>query len=72
MKKNDTLFEVTANDGNVYGLVDTRAQAEAVVELRKLGRDGKKVNTTNVTRAHSLTYTITEVPASKHPSFSAR
>jgi len=63
------MFKVTGSDGNVYGLVDTRAAAEAIVEMKKLGRDGKKIalNGTNATKVSTLTFKLEEVPDSAHP-----
>jgi len=62
------MFKVTGSDGNIYALVDTLVAANAVVEMKKMGRDGKKItNPANATKASTLTYDISEVPDSTHP-----
>ena len=62
------MFKVTGSDGNIYALVDTLVAANAVVEMKKMGRDGKKItNSANATKASTLTYDISEVPDSTHP-----
>ena len=67
------MFKVTGNDGNVYGLVDSRAQAEAIVKMKKLGRDGREIsNPSNATKASSMTFTVAEVPDSAHPGHAGR
>lgn len=64
------MFKVTGSDGNVYGLVDTRAQADAIVDMKKMGRDGKP-NGGN-TKVSTFSFSITEVPASTHPGYEGK
>lgn len=67
------MFKVTGSDGNTYGLVDTHAQANAIVELKKTGRDGRKLtNPAQATKVSTLTFTISEVPDSTHPGYVKR
>lgn len=67
------MFKVTANDTNTYGFVDTLEEAKAIVEMRKTGRDGRKLtNPVNATKASSLVFTITEVPNNTHPGYVKR
>ncbi len=64
------MFKVTGSDGQVWGLVDTRAAAEAIVEMKKLGRDGKP-NGGN-TKVSTMTFTVSECPDNAHPGFVKR
>lgn len=67
------MFKVTGSDGNTYGLVDTLAAANAVVEMKKTGRDGKRLtNPANATKASTLTFVVSEVPNSTHPGYVKR
>jgi hypothetical protein len=67
------MFKVTGSDGQVWGLVDTRAAAEAIVEMKKLGRDGRKLtNPSQATKVSTMTFTVSECPDSVHPGFVKR
>lgn len=67
------MFKVTGSDGLVYGLVDTLAQANAIVEMKKVGRDGKKITNPNqATKASTMTFSVSEVPDNAHPEHSKR
>lgn len=67
------MFKVTGSDGNVYGLVDTLAAANAVVEMKKTGRDGRKLtNPANATKTSTLAFVVSEVPDSTHPGYVKR
>ena len=62
------MFKVTGSDGNTYGLVYTLAEANAIVEMKKTGRDGKKINNpSQATKASTMTFSISEVPDNTHP-----
>jgi len=67
------MFKVTGSDGNTFGLVDTLVAVNAIVEMKKTGRDGRKLtNPANATKASSLTLTVAEVPDSTHPGYVKR
>lgn len=67
------MFKITGNDGTVHGLVDTLAQANAIVEMKKTGRDGKKItNLSQATKASTMTFTVSEVADSVHPGHTKR
>ena len=52
------MFKVTGSDGQVWGLVDTRAAADAIVEMKKTGRDGSKnPGPAQQTKASLMTFT---------------
>ena len=72
-KREGSMFRVVGSDGNVYGLVDTKEQAEAIVEMKQLTRDGKapsgKTDASKRTKASTLTFKIEQVPASVHPGY---
>lgn len=73
MTKMDKMFKVVGNDGNTYALVDTREQAEKVVAMKKLTRDGvpigPKTSADKLTKVSNVTMKIVEVPASDHPGY---
>ncbi len=63
------MFKVIAGDGSVFGLVDSQKAAEAIVEMKKLGRDGRKITSpAQATKASTMSFTIVQVPDSAHPS----
>lgn len=57
-----TKYMVTSSDGRVVGLVDTQAEAEAIVEMHKSStNDGKAMRSgrENASFAAKLAYKIT-------------
>ncbi len=67
------MFKVTGSDGQIWGLVDTRAAAEAIVEMKKAGRDGSKnPASAQQTKVSLMSFTIAECPDSTHPGYSKR
>ncbi len=67
------MYKVVGSDGQVYGLVDTREQALAIVEMKKLGKDGKPVKSAqNATKASGMTFRVEECADSVHPGHDER
>lgn len=64
------MFKVLAGDGECFGFVDTRKQAEGILAMKKLGRNGLPItNTGMVTKASGMNFEIKEVPDSSHPGY---
>ena len=64
------MFKVSGSDGLVYGLVDTLTEAKAILDMKKMGRDGKP-NGGN-TKVSTMTFDVSECPDSAHPGFVKR
>lgn len=62
------MHKVVGSDGQVYGLVDTREQALAIVDMKKQGRDGKAIKSAqNATKASTMTFRVEPCDGSVHP-----
>ena len=64
------MFKVIGSDDHCYGFVDSRRQAESIMEMRRLGRNGKPITSpTQITKASTMTFKIIEVPQTDHPGY---
>lgn len=62
------LFKVIGSDNNVYGLVSTKVNADAIVDMHKLSKSGARAPT----KCSSLTFRVEQVEDSEHPGFKGK